>query len=87
MEFGNAQDIRVLEERREQFLGYPAMRTKIQYWDHKNRLTWIEETFWVNHNEVIFTFNLRCQPHELGALDPIFDKIIRTFQFDCKSEK
>lgn len=86
-EYWHAQQVVVLSKREEYFRGEPAMLTEIQYRDHNDGLTWIEETLRVNHDQVIFTFDLRCQPPELGALNPIFKKITRDFRFDCNGKK
>ncbi len=81
--FERAENMEVLEKHSMQFLGNPALFTKDRYYDPQDRHTWIDEVIFVEHNDVLFRFELECSADQLARFEPVFTRLLDSFQFEC----
>lgn len=85
-ELGLVKDATVLEKRKTTFDGYAALISKIRYREPVIGITWIsvQILFLAEHRWVVYSLNLKCRPHELASLEPVFNEIAyRTFKLHC----
>lgn len=81
--FERAERVEVLEQRPLQLGGRPALFTKDRYYDPLERATWIEETVFSHRDDVVYRLELECRADQTGRFEPVFSRLINTFQFDC----
>ena len=59
------------------------MVTAIRWADPASRGTWVEETFWIIKNQVVYAVELKCPQSEFRRMEPIYKKMRKTLVLDC----
>ena len=83
--FERAERMEVLEQRKIDLEGNPALFTRDRYYDPLERSSWIEEVVFAKHKEVLYRLELECRSDQLERFDVAFNHVLNTFQFDCAS--
>jgi hypothetical protein len=81
--FERARNMEVLEKRSMQFLGSPALFMKDRYYDPQDRHMWIDEVVFVQRENRLFRFELECSADQLERFEPVFTRLLSSFQFEC----
>lgn len=83
VKFERAERMEVLEQRQLQLAGRPALFTKDRYYDPLERATWIEELVIAHRDDLVYRLELECRADQNERFEPVFTRVVNTFQFDC----
>ena len=75
--------LEVLQERRAKFRDVSALLTTIRWTDLLDRVTWVEATFWVIKDGVVYTIGLKCPQDDVHRMMAVHKKMTQTFALHC----
>lgn len=81
--FERAEHIEQLEQRPLQLLGNSALFTKSRYYDPLERVRWVEEIVFTQRQNVLYRMELECRADQLERFEPVFSRVLSSFEFDC----
>jgi hypothetical protein len=81
--FERAERMEVLEQRPMELAGDPGLFTKDRYYDPQDRSTWVEEILFVHRKNELYRIELECKADQADRFEPVFSRLLSTFQFDC----
>ncbi len=81
--FERAERMEVLEKRRLDLFGSAALLTKDRYYDPLERSTWVDEIVFTHRKNALYRIELECRADQLERFEPVFTRLVGTFQFDC----
>lgn len=82
--FVRAKDVQVLERQETELSGTAALWVKDRYNDPFDHSTWFEEMIFARRSDVLYRIELECRNDQSGRFDPVFKRVLSTFQFDCQ---
>ncbi len=81
--FEHAERMVVLETREIPLADSKALFTKERYYDPQERATWIGEIIYSSRKSVLYRLELTCRMDQLARFEPVFTRVLSTFQFEC----
>ena len=85
--FVRAERIEVLEQRPTDLVGNSALFSKERYYDPLERATWVGEVIFARRDSNLFRLELECRADQVDRFEPIFTRLVGSFQFDCSERK
>ncbi len=82
--FVRVKNMEVLERRETELLGTAALEVKDRYTDPFDRSNWFEEIVLTRRGNTLYRIELECRAEQAARFDPVFTRVLSTFQFDCK---
>ncbi|MBE7157599.1 MAG: hypothetical protein INR62_04045 [Rhodospirillales bacterium] len=84
--FERAQRITILDRHEIQLLGAPALLLKDSYFDPQDGGTWVDKVVLARSGDRLFRLELECSAATLPRFEPVFDRFVRSFQFNCNGK-
>jgi hypothetical protein len=81
--FERAQRMEILETREIPLFDTKALFTKERYYDPQDRAHWIGELVFCRRKGVLYRLELTCRNDQLERFEPVFTRVLSTFQFEC----
>ncbi len=85
--FERAQQMQVLEQRPMDLSGKSALYTKERYYDPLDRATLVQEIVFVQQKDSLYRLELECNADQVARFEPVFTRLVSTFQFDCSAPR
>jgi len=82
--FGLAERIQPLEQHDAQLSGRPALFTKNTYYDPQNHAMMVDEIILSMEAGRLYRLELSSGAEELKRSEPLFQRLVSSFQFDCQ---
>lgn len=82
--FERAQQVEQLEQRRLDLFGVSALFSKARYYDPLERGHWVDEIVFTQRGGVLYRLELECRAEHVARFEPVFTRVVSTFQFDCQ---
>jgi hypothetical protein len=77
------EHLEVLQDRRAKFRGRPSLLTAVRWTDTGGAVTWVEKTFWLISDGVVYSVRLKCPRGDLQHMQHIYDEMVETFALHC----
>ncbi len=81
--FERAQHIEELDQRQLDLFGTSALLSKERYYDPLDRAKWVDEIVFTRRANRLYRLELECRADQLARFEPVFTKLVGSFQFDC----
>jgi len=81
--FERAERMELIEKKEIHLLGDAALLTKDRYYDPQDRGTWLDEVIFVRHEKNLFRLEMECPDDQLARFEPVFNRVVDSFRFDC----
>ncbi|MGA8026501.1 MAG: hypothetical protein WB992_05105 [Bryobacteraceae bacterium] len=85
--FERAEQVELLEKREIQLLGSSALFAKDRYYDPLDHSRWMDELVFANHKQTLYKLELECPTDQVTRFEPVFTRLVSTFEFDCADDR
>ncbi len=81
--FIRVSDMRTLDQRKLTVGGLPALFTRAQYADPKEKSDWMEAVVLLHRDHVVYRLELHSKARNWLRFEPVFQRFIESFRTDC----
>jgi hypothetical protein len=86
-EYGSAVDVQILRKDEITLEGLPGSRITLKYRDSHSGKEWFaKDVNLIDRNNTVYFAELKCHPKDAGALESIFDALLRSLRLQCKGK-
>ena len=82
--FVKAEDTKVLEQHRLTIADSDALYLKARYFDPRERSSSVKEIVLTRRDGLLYRLELQARSDQLRRFEPVFDRFVNSFQFDCQ---
>jgi len=84
--FEREEQVELVEQRPMTLFGLSALFAKERYYDPRERAKWAQEVVFAQRENVLYRMELVCRDDQLVRFEPVFTRLISTFQADCAAQ-
>ena len=81
--FIRVSDVQTLDQRKLTVGGQPALFTKAQYADPKEKSDWVEAVVLLHRDHTLYRMELQAQARTWSRFEPVFQRFVDSFQTEC----